>query len=73
MRLVPTNAGKLEINNLQTSTALGVTGFDGTNVTGAAANTTSIAAATGSTMTAARTSLMNQFNNLLSQINQLGQ
>lgn len=65
------NAGKLEINNLQTSTTLGVTGFDGTNVTGAAANTQTIAAATGSSMTAVRTSLMNQFNNLRTQIDSL--
>ena len=64
------NAGKLEINNLQTSTALGVTGYDGTNVTGAAANSHHIAAATGSSISATRQSLMNQYNSLLTQINQ---
>ncbi len=70
---VPTsgaNSGKLEINNLQTSTALVVTGFDGTNVTGAAAATNTIAAATGSSISATRQSLMNQYNSLLTQINQ---
>jgi flagellin len=65
------NAGKLEINNLQTSTTLGVTGYDGTNVTGAAANSQTIAAATGSTMSSVRTSLMNQFNSLRTQIDKL--
>ena len=66
-----TNAGKLEINNLQTSTTLGVTGLSATNVTGASTDTQTIAAATGSSMTAVRTSLMNQFNTLRTQIDSL--
>ena len=65
-----TNAGKLEINNLQTSTALGVTGLSATNVTGASTDSQSIAAATGSGISATRQSLMNQYNSLLTQINQ---
>jgi flagellin len=64
------NAGKLEINNLQTSTTLGVTGFDGTHIDGSTGSSVTIAAATGSGISATRQSLMNQYNNLLTQINQ---
>jgi flagellin-like hook-associated protein FlgL len=64
-------AGVLTINNLSTTVALGVTGFDdvGSLVTGAATDTTSIAAGTGGTLSNVRQSLLTQFNSLLTQIN----
>jgi flagellin len=60
--------GALVLSNLSTTTAVGLTGYDGTNVTGAAANTDTIAAGTNRTISSVRQSLMNQFNSLMSQI-----
>jgi flagellin-like hook-associated protein FlgL len=57
----------LTFKNL-TSSAVSVTGFDSTNITGAATDTTSIAAATGGTISDVRKSLKTQFNDLLGQI-----
>ncbi|MBI1204664.1 MAG: flagellar protein [Rhodopseudomonas sp.] len=59
----------LTFNNLSTTTNVSVTGFDGTNLTGAAADTTTINKGTGGTISNVRQSLLNQFNSLLTQIN----
>ena len=61
-------SGALKINNLSTTTALGVTGYDGTNVTGAAADSQSLVAASGGTISNVRQSLLTQFNSLRTQI-----
>jgi flagellin len=61
-------AGVLTLNNLSTTNALTVTGFDSTNVTGDATDSTVIGVATGGTISAVRQSLLTQFNALLSQI-----
>jgi flagellin len=60
--------GVLTINNLSTTTAVTVTGFDSTNVTGDATDSTVIAAGTGGTISSVRQSLLTQFNSLLTQI-----
>ena len=62
--------GVLTLNNLSTTTAVTVTGFDSTNVTGDATDSTVIAAGTGGTISSVRTSLLTQFNSLLTQIDQ---
>jgi flagellin-like hook-associated protein FlgL len=61
-------AGVLTLNNLSTTTAVTVTGFDSTNVTGAVADSTVIAAGSGGTISNVRQSLLTQFNSLLTQI-----
>src|SRR5665213_709115 len=63
-------AGTLTINNLSTTTALGVTGFDGSghHVTGASTDTATIAAGSGGTISNVRQSLLTQFNSLRTQI-----
>ncbi len=61
-------AGVLTLNNLSTTTALTVTGFDSTNVTGDATDSTVIGVATGGTISSVRQSLLTQFNALLGQI-----
>jgi flagellin-like hook-associated protein FlgL len=61
--------GVLSINNLSTTTAVTVTGYDGTNVTGAVANSQVIAVGSGGTLSNVRQSLLTQFNSLLTQIN----
>jgi flagellin-like hook-associated protein FlgL len=66
---VDTN-GHLVLSNLSTTTAIGVTGYNGTNVTGNSADSSSIAAGTSGSISSVRQTLMNQFNNLLTQINQ---
>lgn len=60
--------GNLHLDNL-TTTAITLTGASATAITGATANTTTLAAGTGGTISSVRQSLMNQFNNLLTQIN----
>jgi hypothetical protein len=62
-------AGVLTLNNLSTTVALTVTGFDGTDITGAAADSQVIAVGTGGTLSNVRQSLLTQFNSLLTQIN----
>ena len=61
-------AGTLTINNLSTTTDVTVTGYNGTNITGAAANSSTIAKGTGGAISSVRQSLLNQFNALLGQI-----
>lgn len=61
------NVTGIKLNNL-TSSAVTVTGYDGTNITGAATDSQSISAATGGTISSVRQSLKNQFNDLLTQI-----
>ena len=65
--------GTLTINNLSTTQAVTVTGLDttGHHVTGAATDTGTIAAGTASGTSSVRNSLMNEFNSLLTQINQM--
>ncbi|MGN6461621.1 MAG: flagellin, partial [Pseudolabrys sp.] len=48
-----------------------VAGTNGTNVTGAAANTQSLAGGTGAPLSSVRQSLLNQFNNLRTQLDKL--
>jgi flagellin-like hook-associated protein FlgL len=62
--------GQLKLNNL-TNTAIGLTGASATAITGATANTTSLAGGTGAPVSSVRQSLLNQFNNLLSQLDKV--
>jgi flagellin len=64
-------AGVLTMNNLSTTTAVGVTGYNNTNVTGNSADSSTIAAGTASGTTSVRDSLKSQFNNLMTQIDKL--
>jgi flagellin-like hook-associated protein FlgL len=59
--------GKLTLQNLTTS-AISVTGSDGTYVTGDVADATTLTAGTGGALSSVRQSLLNQFNDLLTQI-----
>jgi flagellin-like hook-associated protein FlgL len=63
-------SGKLVLSNL-TNNDFTVKGFDGTNITGAAADSTTLAGGTGAALSSVRQSLLNQFNNLLSQIDKV--
>ena len=60
--------GQLHLENL-TTTAITMTGASATAITGAAADTTTLVAGTGGGISSVRKGLMNQFNNLLGQIN----
>jgi flagellin len=62
--------GQLKLSNL-TNSAITLTGASATAVTGNAANTTSLAGGTGAQLSSVRQSLLNQFNNLLSQVDKL--
>ena len=61
-------SGTLTINNLSTTTDVTVTGYNGTNITGAAADSDTIAKGTGGAISTVRQSLLNQFNALRTQI-----
>jgi flagellin len=61
------NSGKLELTDL-TTTAITVDGTDGTDITGVSTDNTSLAAGTAASISTVRQSLMNQFNDLLTQI-----
>jgi flagellin len=63
-------SGQLKLSNL-TNTAITLTGASATAITGATADTSSLAAGTGAPLSSVRQSLLNQFNNLLSQLNKL--
>jgi flagellin-like hook-associated protein FlgL len=68
---VDVNTGHLLLSNLSTTTAVGLTGYNGTNVTGNSADSGNIAvASSAATLSSVRQNLMNQFNSLLTQINQ---
>src|SRR5262249_29823759 len=54
-----------------TNSSITVAGTNGTNVTGAAANTQTLAGGTGSQLSDVRQSLLNQFNSLLTQIDKV--
>jgi flagellin-like hook-associated protein FlgL len=62
--------GHLKLANL-TNSAVTVSGTDGTNVTGAAANTQTLAGGTGAQLSNVRQSLLNQFNNLRTQLDKI--
>jgi|SRR3954447_6920230 flagellin len=62
--------GHLVLANL-TNSAITVSGTDGTNVTGAAANTQSLVGGTGASLSSVRQSLLNQFNNLRTQLDKV--
>jgi flagellin-like hook-associated protein FlgL len=62
-------SNQLKLENL-TNTAFTLTGASATAITGATANTTTLAAGTGAPLSSVRQSLLNQFNNLLTQIDQ---
>jgi flagellin-like hook-associated protein FlgL len=61
---------QLKLNNL-TNTAITLTGASGTAVTGATTDTTSLAGGSGAPLSSVRQSLLNQFNNLLSQLDKV--
>ena len=61
------DAGQLHLENL-TTTAITMTGASATAITGATADTTTLAAGTGGGISSVRQGLMNQFNSLLTQI-----
>ena len=66
------SSNHLVLSNLSTTTAVGLTGYDGTNVTGAATdNTQTIAVATGGGLSTVRQSLLTQFNSLRTQIDKV--
>jgi len=62
--------GQLKLNNL-TNSAITLTGASGTAVTGASTDTTSLAGGTGAALSSVRQSLLNQFNNLRSQLDKV--
>jgi len=62
--------GDLQLNNL-TTTAITVTGHDGTNVTGDSADSSSLAAGTSGGLSFIRQSLQNQFEDLKTQLDKL--
>jgi flagellin len=62
--------GMLSLQNL-TASAITVNGITAAAVTGNSTNSISLAAGTGGGMSSVRTSLMNQYNNLMSQIDKL--
>jgi len=61
------SAGTLTIKNL-TNSDITVKGYDGTDVSGDAADVDTLDAGTGATLSSVRQSLLNQFNTLLTQI-----
>jgi flagellin-like hook-associated protein FlgL len=61
------NSGKLELVDLTTST-IKVDGTDGTDITGVSTDNATLAKGTAATISTVRQSLMNQFNDLLTQI-----
>jgi flagellin-like hook-associated protein FlgL len=63
-------SNQLKLSNL-TNTAITLTGASATAITGATANTTNLAGGTGAPLSSVRQSLLNQFNNLLSQLNKV--
>jgi len=62
-------SGQLKLENL-TNTAFTLTGASATAITGATTDTHTLAAGTGAPLSSVRQSLLNQFNNLLTQIDQ---
>src|ERR1043165_1668328 len=62
--------GKLVLSNL-TNTAITLTGANGTTITGSTANTTNLAGGVGAPLSSVRQSLLNQFNNLRTQLDKL--
>ena len=62
--------GDLKLENLTTS-AIAVTGFDGTDVTGNSANVSNLTAGSVATVSSVRQSLQNQFNDLKTQLDKL--
>ena len=64
-------SGKLVLSNL-TNTDFTVKGFDGTDITGATADSQTLSGGTGATLSTVRQSLLNQFNNLLTQLDKVG-
>lgn len=60
-------SGQLKLENL-TNTDFTLTGASGTAVTGSTSDTTTLSGGTGAALSSVRQSLLNQFNNLLSQI-----
>jgi flagellin len=62
--------GQLKLNNL-TNSAITLTGASGTAITGSAANTTSLAGGTGAPLSSVRQGLLNQFNNLRTQLDKI--
>ncbi len=62
--------GQLKLSNL-TNSAISLTGASATAITGSTANTTSLAGGTGAPLSSVRQSLLNQFNNLLSQLDKV--
>ena len=62
--------GDLVLENL-TTTAIDITGHDGTDLTGAAADAQTIAAGVASTLSDIRQSLQNQFDDLKTQLDKL--
>jgi flagellin-like hook-associated protein FlgL len=63
-------SGDLKFDNM-TTTAITIAGATSTDITGVAANTYSLAAGTAATTSNVRQSLLNQFNDLKTQLNKL--
>jgi flagellin len=63
-------SGDLSLDNL-TTTAITLSGHDGTDVSGNAADSTTLAAGVGSALSSVRNSLLTQFNDLLGQIDKV--
>src|SRR4029078_430315 len=59
--------GDLKLENLTTSN-ISITRFDGTDITGDATDTQTLSGGTGAPLSTVRQSLLNQFNNLLTQL-----
>ena len=63
-------SGDLQLDNLTTS-AIAITGFDGTDVTGDAADVSNLTAGTVGTVSNVHQALQNQFNDLKTQLDKL--
>jgi len=63
-------SGQLKLSNL-TNSAITLTGANTTTITGNSANTTSLAGGTGAPLSSVRQSLLNQFNNLRTQLDKV--
>jgi hypothetical protein len=64
-------SGQLKLSNL-TNTAFTVKGYDGSNITGDSTDSASLAGGTGAALSTVRQSLLNQFNNLRTQLDKVG-
>jgi flagellin len=65
-------SGDLKLENL-TTTAIAITGFDGADITGAAANVANLTAGTVATVSNVRQTLQNQFNDLKAEVGRLAE